>query len=146
MKKKEAARIKSRASDVIAFAGQVREDYLAMEVNPKRTSGGLGYLIHERGEGEPARKNRLVEVLYVGLLASDGTVFDESFSDGQPISFRLGAGEVIGGWDIGVGLLSVGDKATLFLPATLAYGREGVDGIPPNSELIFYVEVVAVRG
>lgn len=146
MKKKQAARIKSRASEVIAFASQVREDYLAMAVNPKRTSGGLGYLLHERGDGEAARKNRLVDVLYVGLLASDGSVFDECFSDGQPITFRLGTGEVIGGWDIGISLLSVGDRATLFLPASLGYGREGVEDIPPNSELIFYVEVVGVRG
>lgn len=145
MKKKQAARLKARALDAIAYAKRVREDYLRMDLDPKRTTGGLGYVIHERGDGPPARKNRVAEVLYVGLLASTGEVFDECFSRGKPITFRLGVGEVIGGWDIGIGLLNVGDRATLFIPPQLGYGSVGTDGIPGDSELIFYVELVGIR-
>ena len=139
--KKIAARIKARAADAVAFAGRIRGEYLGMDLSPKRTSGGLGYVVHERGDGAPFKRGQTVEVLYVGLLASTGEVFDEAFSDGRPIRFRLGTGEVIGGWDIGIGLLSGGDKATLFIPPALGYGSEGVEGIPGGSELVFYVEV-----
>ena len=142
MSKKARARAKARATEVTEFAAQVQADYASLDLDPKRTTAGLGYVVHERGEGEALRKGETVSVHYVGLLARTGEVFDESFSDGRPIKFRLGAGEVIGGWDIGVGLLHHGDRASLFIPAPLGYGADGTEGIPGGAELLFYVEVL----
>lgn len=141
MSKKATARTKARATTVRQFAESVREDYANLDLDPKRTTAGLGYVIHERGEGADLRKGETVSVHYVGLLVADGEVFDESFSEGRPIKFRLGTGEVIGGWDIGIGLLRHGDRASLFIPAALGYGSDGTEGIPGGAELLFYVEV-----
>lgn len=137
------ARTKARRKEVLRYAAAVRKDYLAGELEPKRGSGGVGYLIHERGDGRPLMRGELASVLYVGLLASNGEVFDDNFSSGRPFRFHLGNGEVIGGWDIGLGLLGRGDRATLFIPPALGYGTDGYPPeIPGGSELIFYVEVV----
>lgn len=144
MKKKAIARAKAQLADRQAFVAKIRDAYLAKDLEPMRTNGGLGFVIHEQGEGKPAKRGKVAEVHYIGLLASDGYVFDESFSGGRSIKFSLGRGEVIGGWDIGIGLLSVGDKATLFLPPALGYGKEGVEDIPGDSELIFYVELLGI--
>jgi peptidylprolyl isomerase len=87
-----------------------------------------------------------VLVHYTGLL-TDGTVFDSSRNRGEPFSFRLGAGRVIKGWDEGIALLRVGDRATLFIPPQLGYGARGAGGvIPPDASLIFVVELVGIRG
>lgn len=142
--KKLTAQTKARAADCIEFAREIRSQYLAGDLEPARTNAGLGFVIHEQGGGKPAKRNKVAEVHYVGLLAKDGSVFDDSFSGGQSIKFRLGQGEVIGGWDIGIGLLSEGDRATLFIPPELGYGAEGVEGIPPRSELVFYVELLSI--
>lgn len=142
--KKLTAQTKARAGECIEFTQEVRKQYLAGELEPARTNAGLGFVIHEQGEGRPAKRNKIAEVHYVGILAKDGSLFDDSFSGGRTIKFRLGQGEVIGGWDIGIGLLSEGDRATLFIPPELGYGSEGVEDIPPRSELIFYVELVGI--
>lgn len=142
--KKLMAQTKARAGERIEFAREIRRQYAAGDLEPARTNAGLGFVIHEHGEGKPAKRNKIAEVHYVGLLAKDGSLFDDSFSFGRPIKFRLGQGEVIGGWDIGIGLLSEGDRATLFVPPELGYGAEGVEGIPPKSELVFYVELVGI--
>jgi FKBP-type peptidyl-prolyl cis-trans isomerase len=86
----------------------------------------------------------MVEVQYIGML-KDGTIFDQSFPRGQPISFPLGAGAVIDGWDEGLALLNVGAKATFFIPATLGYGPVEQGPIPANSDLIFYVELESAK-
>lgn len=142
--KKLTAQTRARAGERIEFAREIRRQYLAGDLESARTNAGLGFVIHEQGTGKPARRNKVVEVHYVGLLAQDGSLFDDSFHGGRAIKFRLGQGEVIGGWDIGIGLLSEGDRATLFIPPALGYGSEGVEGIPPRSELIFYVELVSI--
>lgn len=76
----------------------------------------------------------------------DGTVFDSSYKRNQPIDFALGVGQVIQGWDEGISLLQVGDKARLVIPPQLGYGSRGAGGvIPPNATLVFDVELMKVK-
>jgi len=83
-------------------------------------------------------------VHYEGSLLS-GQVFDSSYKRNQPIDFQLGVGQVIKGWDEGISLLKVGDKARFVIPSDLAYGNAGAGGvIPPNATLIFDVELMKV--
>lgn len=110
-----------------------------------KTSSGLRYQIIQKGDGVKAEKGKKVSVHYKGQL-SDGTVFDSSYKRNEPIDFALGVGQVIQGWDEGVALLKVGDKARFVIPSDLAYGSAGAGGvIPPNATLIFDVELVAVK-
>lgn len=111
----------------------------------KTTASGLKYMIHEEGNGVLPKSGQEVFAHYYGAL-TDGTQFDNSFKRGQMFNFPLGAGRVIRGWDEGFALLSPGTKATLFIPAELGYGAQGSPPrIPPNSELMFYVEMDKVR-
>jgi FKBP-type peptidyl-prolyl cis-trans isomerase len=104
----------------------------------------LRYQFIQRGEGRTAEKGKTVSVHYKGQLV-DGTVFDSSYKRNSPIDFALGVGQVIPGWDEGIQLLSVGDKARFVIPSDLAYGERGAGGvIPPNATLIFDVELVAI--
>ena len=92
-----------------------------------------------------AAKGNMVSVHYEGSL-TNGQVFDSSYKRNQPIDFQLGVGQVIPGWDEGIGLLSVGDKARFVIPSHLAYGSAGAGGvIPPNATLIFDVELMGVK-
>lgn len=110
----------------------------------EKTASGLRYQFIQRGDGIKAEKGKKVSVHYKGQLL-DGTVFDSSYKRNQPIDFTLGMGQVILGWDEGIQLLSVGDKARFVIPSPLAYGKAGAGGvIPPNATLIFDVELVAV--
>lgn len=111
----------------------------------KKTDSGLRYQIIQEGTGVKAEKGKTVSVHYKGQL-TDGTVFDSSYKRNQPIDFALGVGQVIPGWDEGVALLKVGDKARFVIPSDLAYGSAGAGGvIPPNASLIFDVELMAVK-
>lgn len=109
------------------------------------TPSGLRYKILQEGSGKQATKGSGVSVHYKGQLL-DGTVFDSSYKRKQPIDFTIGVGQVIRGWDEGIQLLKVGDKARLVIPSDLAYGSAGAGGvIPPDATLIFDVELVAVN-
>ena len=111
----------------------------------KKTESGLRYQILQEGAGEKAQKGKTVSVHYKGQLA-DGTVFDSSYKRNQPIEFPLGVGHVIPGWDEGIQLLSVGDKARFVIPSDLAYGSRGAGGvIPPHATLVFDVELMKVK-
>lgn len=111
----------------------------------EKTSSGLRYKIEEKGNGAKAEKGQTVSVHYKGMLP-DGSVFDSSYSRNQPIDFKLGKGQVISGWDEGIQLLNVGDKARFVIPSHLAYGDRGAGGvIPPNATLVFDVELVKVK-
>jgi FKBP-type peptidyl-prolyl cis-trans isomerase len=108
------------------------------------TSSGLRYRIIENGNGSKAEKGQQVSVHYEGALLN-GQVFDSSYQRNQPIDFKLGVGQVIPGWDEGISLLKVGDKARFVIPPDLAYGSAGAGGvIPPNATLLFDVELVKV--
>jgi FKBP-type peptidyl-prolyl cis-trans isomerase len=110
----------------------------------QQTDSGLRYQIIQEGTGQQAAAGQTVSVHYKGQLL-DGTVFDSSYKRQQPIDFVLGQGQVIPGWDDGVSLLKVGDKARFVIPSDLAYGSRGAGGvIPPDAALIFDVELVAV--
>ena len=110
-----------------------------------KTESGLRYQILQEGNGSKAEKGKMVSVHYKGQLA-DGTVFDSSYKRNQPIDFALGVGQVIPGWDEGIQLLKIGDKARFVIPSDLAYGSRGAGGvIPPNAVLIFDVELMNVK-
>lgn len=108
-------------------------------------ASGLQYCILEKGPGAPAEKGKTVEVHYTGFF-ENGDIFDSSVLRGQPISFRLGAGMVIPGWDEGLTYLNAGGKALLTIPYELAYGESGRPPlIPPKAKLIFNVELLSVK-
>jgi FKBP-type peptidyl-prolyl cis-trans isomerase len=111
----------------------------------EKTKSGLRYKLIQKGDGKPASKGQEVSVHYEGSLAN-GQVFDSSYRRNQPISFQLGVGQVIPGWDEGIGLLKVGDKARFVIPSHLGYGSAGAGGvIPPNATLIFDVELMGAK-
>ena len=110
-----------------------------------KTNSGLRYKILQSGNGKQANKGDMVSVHYKGQLL-DGTVFDSSYKRKQPIDFNVGLGQVISGWDEGIQLLKVGDKARFVIPSELAYGSQGAGSvIPPDAPLIFDVELVNVK-
>ncbi len=108
------------------------------------TESGLRYKIIQKGNGAKAQSGQQVSVHYEGSLL-DGRVFDSSYKRNEPIAFQLGIGQVIRGWDEGIALLQVGDKARFVIPSDLGYGGAGAGGvIPPNATLIFDVELMKV--
>ena len=114
------------------------------------TETGLQYEDTTPGTGAEAKAGAPVTVHYTGWLYNDGVKgakFDSSKDRNDPFAFDLGAGMVIRGWDEGVQGMKVGGSRRLTIPASLGYGARGVPGtIPPNSPLIFEVELVEVVG
>ena len=110
------------------------------------TAMGLTYLVTQRGSGRLPKAGETVIVHYTGTL-SDGVKFDSSHDRKEPFAFKLGAGQVIKGWDEGIAKLRVGDRAILVIPPQLGYGAKGAGGgvIPPDATLIFIVELVDVK-
>jgi FKBP-type peptidyl-prolyl cis-trans isomerase len=110
-----------------------------------KTPSGLRYKIIQKGSGKQASKGKSVSVHYEGSLVN-GQVFDSSYRRNEPISFQLGVGQVIPGWDEGIALLKVGDKARFVIPPNLGYGSAGAGGvIPPNATLVFDVELMDTK-
>jgi FKBP-type peptidyl-prolyl cis-trans isomerase len=110
---------------------------------PKTTSSGVQYWDITPGTGATATSGKKVSVNYTGWLTS-GKQFDTSIGK-SPFQFKLGAGQVIQGWDDGVAGMKVGGKRQLRIPPNLGYGSQGAPGaIPPNATLIFDVELLAV--
>jgi peptidyl-prolyl cis-trans isomerase A (cyclophilin A) len=111
----------------------------------EKTESGLRYQFIQRGNGKKAEAGKTVAVHYEGSLES-GKVFDSSYPRKKPIEFKLGQGMVIEGWDEGIALLQVGDKARFVIPSYLGYGSAGAGGaIPPNATLVFDVELMDVK-
>lgn len=109
------------------------------------TDSGLQYVFTELGEGSQAKSGDKVSVHYIGKL-TDGKEFDNSYKRGTPFSFTIGEGKVIKGWDEGIALINVGDKAVFTIPSELAYGPMEIPGlIPANSTLIFEVELLNIE-
>ncbi len=110
------------------------------------TPSGLKIVEVQVGTGREAVANTNVTVHYDGRL-EDGKEFDSSRRRGQPFQFRLGAGQVIKGWDEGVAGMKEGGKRQLVIPPELGYGQRGAGGvIPPNATLVFDVELLKVEG
>jgi peptidylprolyl isomerase len=98
------------------------------------------------GDGDEARPGQTVVVHYVGVSHSSGKEFDSSWNRNSPFDFRLGAREVIAGWDRGVAGMRVGGRRQLTIPAHLAYGDRGAGGaIKPGETLVFVVDLLGVR-
>ena len=96
------------------------------------------------GDGDEAAAGQTVEVHYTGWL-TDGTKFDSSHDRNQTFSFKLGAGQVIAGWDQGVAGMKIGGARKLTIPADLGYGERGAGGvIPPGATLVFKVELIGL--
>jgi FKBP-type peptidyl-prolyl cis-trans isomerase FklB len=109
----------------------------------KTTASGLQYKVIKSGTGESPKLSDTVKVHYQGTLI-DGTIFDSSIQRGEPISFPVG--RVIPGWVEALQMMKVGDKWQLVIPANLAYGENSpTPAIPPNSVLIFDVELLGIE-
>ena len=111
---------------------------------PHKISSGLEFWDLKTGTGAEAAAGKHVSVHYTGWL-TDGTKFDSSVDRNTPYGFLLGAGQVIKGWDEGVAGMKVGGKRQLRIPPELGYGSRPVGPIPPNSTLIFDVELLDVK-
>ena len=97
------------------------------------------------GEGEEATMGSKVSVHYVGVAFSTGDEFDASWNRGEPFEFKLGAGQVIPGWDAGVEGMKVGGRRKLTIPSAMAYGARGAGGvIKPHEPLVFVVDLLSV--
>jgi FKBP-type peptidyl-prolyl cis-trans isomerase len=120
-------------------------DTFAIPARLETTPSGLQYTIDQPGTGVQPKKGQTVLVHYTGWLA-DGTKFDSSRDRGTPLDFPVGVGKVIKGWDEAIAAMKVGEKRTLVIPSALGYGSEGYSNlIPPNSTLVFKVELVGVQ-
>ncbi len=105
---------------------------------------GLEYTDSVIGTGASPSPGKTVKVHYTGWL-ENGTKFDSSVDRGQPFEFQIGIGGVIKGWDEGVMTMKVGGKRRLIIPPELGYGTQNIPKIPPNSTLIFDVELLDVK-
>ena len=116
---------------------------------PVTTSSGLQIIDTKPGTGATPRRGQTVQVHYTGWLyvnGAKGKKFDSSVDRNEPLRFAVGQGQVIAGWDEGVGSMKVGGKRTLIIPPNLGYGAQGAGGvIPPNATLIFDVELLGVN-
>ncbi len=138
MQKKQLEQAQKAESDSNSFLTEN-----AKKAGVQTTASGLQYKIIKEGTGKQPNATSRVTVHYKGQL-TDGKVFDSSYDRGEPVEFPLN--QVIPGWTEGLQLLKEGGKATLYIPAKLGYGEQGVPGtIPPNSTLIFDVELLKVQ-
>lgn len=135
----------SREKRLAEAKQQAEEAMEKLAAGFEKTESGLRYKIIQKGDGKQAAKGKTVSVHYKGAL-ENGQEFDSSYKRKQPIDFPLGQGHVIEGWDEGIALLQVGDKARFVIPSHLGYGERGAGGvIPPGATLIFDVELVDVK-
>ncbi|TVQ48532.1 MAG: FKBP-type peptidyl-prolyl cis-trans isomerase [Gloeocapsa sp. DLM2.Bin57] len=127
-----------------------QETIIALNINDLKmdkavsTDSGLKYIDVTEGDGVTPQTGQTVTVHYTGVL-ENGKKFDSSRDRNQPFSFKIGVGQVIKGWDEGVGTMSVGGHRQLIIPPELGYGSRGAGGvIPPNATLIFDVELLKI--
>lgn len=118
------------------FGGQkVGKEYL--------TKSGIKYTIETKGKGSKPKEGDKIKIHFTGKLAK-GEKFASSYDRGRPIVFILGKGQVIKGWDEIFGKLNVGTHARVVIPAELAYGDKGLGKVPPNADLVYFVELIEI--
>jgi peptidylprolyl isomerase len=138
------------ATTALLFVGAIETASPAISAETTTTASGVKITDTKVGTGEEAKPGQTVSVHYTGWLDGGegvkGFKFDSSVDRGQPFDFKLGAGQVIKGWDDGVAGMKVGGKRTLNIPPELGYGGNGAGNvIPPNATLIFDVELLGVK-
>jgi FKBP-type peptidyl-prolyl cis-trans isomerase FkpA len=153
----QQVQINSDAAKLMAEDDKALNNYFNNKhLTPIKSNSGMYYSIQKEGNGKQAMPGDTVVMNYRGNLL-DGTIFDSNidsaFQHVQPLTFVLGTGRVIKGWDEGISYLKAGSKASFYIPASLGYGSQSrpgsaanPKGIPSNSVLIFDVELVAVKG
>jgi len=123
---------------------QAIEQYLQeRNLNVSPLDNGLYYIDTKKGNGEFPKEGQTCVMNYTGMFL-DGTIFDSSI-EREPFEFKLGRGEVIKGWDLGVAMMQKGGKAILVLPSHIAYGERGAGTIPANTPLVFEVELLNIK-
>lgn len=146
----EVKKVAAEKGEAEAKAAKVSKKPVAEEAETKEekvitTESGLKYVDLKVGEGETPKKGNVVVVHYTGTL-ENGKKFDSSVDRGKPFEFPIGVGRVIRGWDEGVMSMQVGGKRKLIIPSELGYGERGFPPvIPPNSNLIFEVELLDIK-
>ncbi len=134
----------AKLSDKREEEKQVNDFLERINFNGEPTMSGLYFMELRKAAGATPNPGKKVTVNYLGYFI-DGQVFDSSYDRKQPFTFRFGVGEVISGWDEGISKMTVGGKYKLIIPPHLAYGSETVGPIPPNSTLVFEIELLHVE-
>ena len=152
---RKASPAQKTSLQALVDSAQSKEETLTANANPQEmdnsentitTDSGLKYIDLVEGTGATPQRGQRVVVHYTGTL-EDGTKFDSSRDRNQPFTFTIGIGQVIKGWDEGVGTMKVGGRRELTIPPELGYGERGAGGvIPPNATLIFDVELLRIAG
>ncbi|XP_068740450.1 46 kDa FK506-binding nuclear protein-like [Montipora capricornis] len=143
-KKKKRSKHQNKDSGLQASPVAKMDESGASETNKRKLPGGIVMEDLKKGNGPVAKKGQLVHVYYKGNLAKSKKQFDACLS-GPPFSFRLGAGEVISGWDLGVAGMQVGGKRKLTVPPSKGYGSQKRGPIPPNSTLEFEIQLMQIQ-
>jgi len=141
--------LKKRFMTIAAFCACIMLIAATMIEGAEKTNmtpGGVKIEIVKEGRGPLPKQGQTVVVHYIGTLPN-GTKFDSSRDRGQPISFVVGAGRVIKGWDEALAAMKVGTRAIITIPPAMGYGSQGTGGgaIPPNATLIFDVELLEAK-
>lgn len=136
------------ANELVALSNAPTDTLLANNMMSDEkavtTPSGLKYIDIQEGDGATPKAGQRVFVHYTGTL-EDGTKFDSSRDRNRPFDFKLGAGQVIKGWDEGISTMKVGGRRQLIIPPELGYGARGAGGvIPPNATLVFDVELLRI--
>lgn len=128
----------------IAFLILSMAFYYQKTNNPGNLINGLEIEIIKKGKGDAAKTGDIVSVHYTGTL-ENGIKFDSSVDRGVPFEFKLGAGYVIQGWELGISGMKQGEKRKLIISPELGYGNQDMGSIPPNSTLLFDVELLEIK-
>lgn len=140
---KQAEATKTRFPAVQKEVTETVQQFTTGKLDKKitKTASGLKVYFANKATGAPIKKGEAIDVHYYGAL-NDGKMFDSSFESGSPLPMMAGSGQVIPGFDEGIMMLSHGSKAYFFIPSALGYGESGAgEQIPPNADLVFYIEI-----
>lgn len=141
VKEQEDMAKKVKADEDAALASYIKTNNISAVLD---TATGVYYQVVQEGTGARPKKGNKVVVHYTGHLVN-GEIFDSSRDGGQPFDFIIGQGQVIEGWDEGIPLMRKGEKGVLYIPSYRGYGEQRAGSIPPNSTLIFEVELLDIK-